>query len=140
MAIKAETPVVDMNRIMMSPTLRPDPDIEYTGELFHVDRGESEWGVYPIVYLNIEKSDAHNVVGDVQFHCFHSIARAQFKALRPAVASKVSLVYLGKKESKNKGPNGDPRSYHDYRVWDPTKKVEAKLDLWDDDSSDTPGF
>lgn len=133
---KSET--VDVNRIMMSPTLRPDEGVEYTGTMFHVEKGESEWGVYPIVFLNIEASEKHDVTGDVQFHCFHSIARQQFSKLRPAVGSPVSLVYLGKKESKNKGPDGDNRKYHDYRVWDPTADIEAREDLWDDE--DDPEF
>jgi hypothetical protein len=133
---KSET--VDINRIMMAPTLRPAVDVEYTGTLFHVERGSSEYGDYPIVFLNLDKTADDVTSGDVQFHCFHSIARQQFSKLRPAVGSKVSLMYRGQKESKQrKDKDGNPVKYHDYRVWDPTAKVESVMDLWDDDD---PGF
>ena len=137
MATKATTPDVDINRIMMAPTLRPDVDVEYSGTLFHVERGTSEYGDYPIVFLHITPSDKHDVTGDVQFHCFHSIARKQFANLRPPVGSNVALLYRGQKEGKRKDAEGKPVKYHDYRVWDPTAKVEARTDLWD---TDTPDF
>lgn len=97
---------------------RPNPGDTVTGELMAAERIESEFGDYPMLTIRTDKGDMVNV------HAFHAVLRKGLMKLRPAMGSQLSITYVGQAQTRKAGTDGKKRSYHNYKVTDPTKPVE----------------
>jgi hypothetical protein len=110
-------------RVATAKAWMPKAGDEVTGTLVHVTGRTSEYGTYPVVYL--EPVDKDGVIGEmIAIHAFHTTLNEGFKELAPARGSTVWVAYHGLKESRGrKDKDGKPVEYHHYTVLDPTAEV-----------------
>lgn len=111
--------------IATAPAWRPEVGGNLTGAVAHREIRTTEYGTYPIVYI-----DAEGTLTAV--HAFHQTLRDGFKELAPNRGDFVSLTYVGVKESKNKDAKGESRKYHHYVVVDPDSELDGAELTWDD--------
>jgi hypothetical protein len=111
---------------------RPSPGDMLDGKVVKLIARESDFGIYPIVILD---------TGDVMYtavHAFHSLLRDALKELKVGPDDELVIVYQGKIESKNAGPDGKKRSYHNYIVIG--NGVDSTVEFSWADSEDEPDF
>lgn len=83
---------------------RPEPNEELIGTVRRYNMRKMDDGSeYPIV--TIERDDGEKFA----WHAFHKVGRDQLEEDRPRVGDEIGIRYLGMVE-------GDPYSYHNYRV------------------------
>lgn len=116
---------VDTLAVALAPAWRPNPGDTITGALAHRDTRVTEYGTYPVVYIDVEGSL-------VAVHAFHQTLKDGLKELKPQRGDFVSITYAGEKESKNTDSKGEKRTYHHYVVLDPDSEIDGGEMDWDD--------
>lgn len=97
-------------KIRTAPAWRPAPGDLLTGFVVATRRGETRYGVYPILVLDVEGEY-------VSVHAFHSILKDALADLHAegdlTPGSEITIAYVGKQPAKD-----DPeREYHLYVVF-----------------------
>lgn len=106
----------------------PQPGDDVTGVMRHVAGRTTEYGTYPVVYL--EPVDEEGNIGEmIAIHAFHTTLKDGLKELAPARGSTLRIIYHGTVESrKRKDSKGEAVSYHHYTVVDPSGELETSDD------------
>lgn len=118
---------VSMIDVAMAQAWRPNPGNTLVGALAHREMRTTEYGTYPVVYIQKEETGELFAI-----HAFHQTLKDGLKTLAPQRGSFVSITYAGLKESNTrKDSKGDVVSYHHYIVVDPDAALDdSELD-WD---------
>lgn len=107
---------------------RPTPGEKIVGTLVHREFRETEYGTYPVVYIQDADTGIHAV------HAFHATLKDGLRTLKPKRGTEVSITYLGEAESgKRKEKDGSPVKYHHYVVVDPSVILDSEDINWDDE-------
>jgi hypothetical protein len=125
-----KTAIQDAINIRSAVAWRPTEGDMVSGTLVKtLKRDGGEFGPYPVMVLN---------TGELPFaavHVFHKLLLEQLKELKPQPGIDITIVYQGRQESKNLGPDGKPRTYHNYILI--ADGIEAEVEYnWDIDESD----
>lgn len=112
-------------------------DEHLTGTVVAIKRRETEYGAYPCLIIDTGADDQHLTA----FHAFHTVAKEQLKALKPAPGEAIGIVaHAPVKANKRKNSEGEPVTYTPYTIYNPdTADTVADEWGWDADD-DEPGF
>lgn len=108
--------------IALAEAWRPEPDEELRAFVVHREVRTTEYGTYPIVYMQRQNSPDSKLVA---VHAFHQTLKDGLVTLAPQRGELVSITYLGKKEGKD-------NTYHHYVVVNPEEVVSQDALAWDD--------
>jgi hypothetical protein len=102
-----------------APGWRPAPGDTVVGTVSRVDKGQNEYGTYPIV--TVHQADGT----DVAVHAFHQALRTRLTELRPAPGEKIGIKYFGQVETAA-SKAGTKSPVHSY-----VARVEGRdVDVW----------
>lgn len=98
-------------QISNAPAWLPEKDDLLIGELVGVRKGESEYGVYPVlVFKELETGEY------TAFHAFHGMARDRMAELKPSIGTVMNILYLGTRETNKTKGSDDPTVYNLYVI------------------------
>ena len=117
---------------------RPEPGDILRGHVITVQARTSEYGTYPVVYLQEDDEAGNDKLWAI--HAFHTVLKAEYMRVKPGPGNYLETAYLGKHPSaKRKDSKGEPVLTHLYSASDGT---ETEVASWDQAwaTGDEPGF
>lgn len=126
MSVQTASQGVSVVDVMTAVAWRPNPGDTLTGAVVHREMRTTEFGTYPVVFLDNGEGAL------VAVHAFHTTLKDGFKEAAPSRGEFISVTYAGLKESnKRKDSKGEPVEYHHYAVYRPDETVDAGDLDWD---------
>lgn len=109
----------DRMKIETATAWRPIPGDEITGYVITTRRRETEYGVHPVVILDLRTDETYTAV-----HAFHTVLKTRLAEIKPKPGDRLTIHYVGKIDGK-----GNP--YHSYVAFNPDDTTTTDEFNWD---------
>jgi hypothetical protein len=124
----------ELGKIKGAVAWRPAKGDMLTGTVVTIIPRQSDYGVYPVVVLDVPSDTPEEESSYIAWHAMHEVAINELREAKAAPGMRIAATYHGKlTHNSRKDSDGNPTKYHGFSV---VPADGAELDTWDFDTDE----